>query len=164
MPESSVPGCLAMSRKYGQKSILKEFRSISNLIQSIAVESDDGPAEPSLQQLLKARWAECAGRAAPWSFPLLFRSGRLVIFTESAIWATELRHQRQTIENGLRDLDINQITVRASPGIFPRNSRRTRKLRLSRGNGQNMSKTALKLKHPGLREAVIRLSRRSDDH
>lgn len=153
-----------MTSKYGRKSTLKEFRLVSNLIQDLVVESDDSPADQILQQQLKDRWATCAGRAAPWSFPLLFRSGKLVIFTESAIWATELRHQRQAIENGLNDLGINQIIVRASPNILPKNSKRTRNISLSLNNGQNMSKTASKLTHQGLREAVIRLSRRSDEH
>ena len=153
-----------MISKYGRKSILKEFRPISDLIQDLPLESDDSPAEQLLQQQLKDRWATCAGRAAPWSFPLLFRSGKLVIFTESAIWATELRHQRQAIENGLIDLDITQIIVRASPAIFPRNSESTRNISLSGDNGRNMSKTASKLTHQGLKEAVIRLSRRSDEH
>ncbi|MGI9319479.1 MAG: DciA family protein [bacterium] len=152
-----------MTSKYVQMSRFKEFRSVSNLLNTQLFDTDDSPVGEHIQQQLVDRWPGCAGRAAIWSYPLLFRSGRLVVFTESAIWATELRHQKQAIEDGLIGLGIKQIIVRASPQVFPRKNTRIRKVNLSLGNSQNMSKTASKLEHEGLREAVIRLSRRGDD-
>ncbi len=151
-----------MKSKYVQMPGIKEFRSVSSLLRTQLTNTDDGPVDQAMQQQLLDRWPRCAGKAAMWSFPLLFRSGRLVIFTESAIWATELRHQRQTIENGLAGLGVNQIVVRASPEVFPKRNNIHRAVRLSRGNSENMSKTASRLKHPGLKDAIIRLARRGD--
>ena len=152
-----------MTSKYVQKPGIKEFRPVSNLLKNLSLEFDDGPADQELQRLLLDRWSECAGKAAISSFPLLFRSGRLVIFTDSAIWATELRHRRQAIEAGLGDIVVTEISVRVSPTVFSKKIRGSRKVHLSRKNGMHLSNSASTLKHSGLRDAVIRLSRRSDN-
>ena len=152
-----------MTSKYVQKPRIKEFCSVSSLLQNLSLDSDDSPADQEMQRSLLNIWPECAGKAAMSSFPLLFRSGRLVIFTDSAIWATELRHQIQAIKEGLVNLDVTQITVRVSPNLFSRQSKPPRKICLSRENGVHLSKSASALKHQGLKHAVIRLSRRSDN-
>ena len=152
-----------MTSKYVKKPRIKEFSSVSSLLRNLSLDSDDSPAEQETQQSLLNRWPECAGKAAIFSFPLLFRSGRLVVFTDSAIWATELRHQIHAIKKGLADIAVTQITVRVSPNLFSRQRRPPRKICLSRENGVHLSKSASALKHQGLKHAVIRLSRRSDN-
>ena len=139
---------------------LKDFQQLSTLLPPLP-ETGDRPIGGVTQTELERRWPRCAGPAADTSFPLLFRSGRLVVFTESAIWATELRHQQRGLIEALADLGMTTLEVRAIPRIFPPPRARRRNIALSMRNSQAMAISAEGLDHPALREAVKRIAARA---
>lgn len=144
----------------------KEFNHVGQLIQSQIADQiadpENSPAKEAVQVEIRRRWGRCAGRAAAASFPLLFRSGRLVIFTESAIWATELRHQQQAIRQELESFNIKEIEVKARPGILPTTIPKRRNVALSRRNGLHLHQTANRIEHRGLKDALKRLAQKAN--
>ncbi len=116
------------------------------------------PEPDAIQQIIRQRWGKCAGPAADASFPLLFRDGRLVIFTESAIWATELRHQQQSIIDQLAEFDIRRIEVKPRPAKDVNSKKQWKNAEISETSRRHLRTTAQKVRHEGLREALNKLS------
>jgi hypothetical protein len=139
---------------------LKDFNPVSSLLQRHIQRADDPPADPSIQSTLLEKWKQCAGRAAAFTYPILFRSGRLVVFTESPVWATEIRHHLGEIESALSNFAIDHIDVRTSPPLFPEKSANSRQIELSEKNRRGLELCAHGLKHRGLRSAMTNLSKR----
>ncbi len=120
----------------------------------------DVPEDESVQEEIRRRWARCAGNAAGLSTPLLFRSSRLVVYTRSPIWATELLHQQQRILAALSDLGARKMVVRTTPSMHSAPRPTGRPARVSSASQKNIARTAHRLQHPGLRAAVEKLARR----
>ncbi len=143
----------------------KEFSSVGGLIRDLLGDqlhdSENAPEREEVQAEIRRLWGRCAGRAADASIPLLFRSGRLVIFTESAIWATELRHQQSAIRKELESFNIKEIEVKARPGILPPARPNYRQATLSEKSRHHLQSTASRLNHKGLRNALQRLSQKN---
>ena len=133
---------------------------MGNLVRRNSGAGRDAPEDESVQEEIRLRWARCAGNAAELSTPLLFRSGRLVVYTRSPIWATELLHQQQRILAALSDLGARKMVVRTTPAMLSAPRPAGRQARVSSASQKNISLTAHRLKHPGLRAAVERLARR----
>ena len=139
---------------------MKEFSAISQFVSSTIAGIDNPSADPATQKELERRWMKCAGRAAPHSFPQLFINGRLVVFTESPIWATELRYDSNSLLKALADLGVTVIEFKNIPKIFTPPQPAKRKIVLSGENCQVLDKTASRLKHDGLRVALKRLAQK----
>jgi len=137
---------------------LKDFNPVSSLLQRHIQRAEDPPAAPSTQSSLCSKWGHCAGRAAAFSHPILFRSGRLIVFTESPIWATEIRHHLAEIESALSEFNIEQIDIRTSPPFFAQKSPKVRQMVLSERNRKGLQLSAGSLSHQGLREAITKLA------
>jgi hypothetical protein len=139
----------------------KDLRLITELLPRDIAAGQDAPADREHQDAVRAQWGDCAGRAAPLSMPLLFRSGRLVVYTGSAVWATELRLQQRRILAALAPIGVTRMDIRTTPAPLspPRPVRHA--LPVSRSSRHNMSSTADHLGHPPLRAAMQRLARRA---
>ncbi len=85
-----------------------------------SLDSDDSPPK-SRHESPHLRLAESSTEPAakpPFSSqPLLFTSGRLVVFVESAAWGNEIRHQSQYLRDALarHGMDISTIEVKVRP-------------------------------------------------
>jgi len=146
---------------------MKEFKSISGMIRNNYPVSKDPPVDDSLQNSLVKYWNEHAGIAAPYTYPLLFQSGRLVVFCDSAVWATQIRHQKPSLLRQLNDNNFNVADI--FPKIRPASSPRPladSKLKdlkpLSESNANAIRNLAGKVGHSGLRESLIRLAKRTE--
>ncbi len=137
------------------------MKTIGELARNCFRTHKDSPMDESVQQVLQRRWVRCAGNAASFSFPLLFRSGRLVAYTLSPVWATELRHQQQRIMTTLADLGVNKVVVRITPTIQPVPAPPRRQVRVSASSQKTLFQSLHHLSHPDLRAAVERLARRA---
>ena len=124
---------------------MKDFSAISRLLKTKLTALDNPTADPATQKELERRWPRCAGRAGAWSFPQLFTDGRLVVFTESPIWATELRHHGESIIESLEDLGVIRIELRNIPKLFPASRQPVRNPVLSRENSRIMTSSTKKL-------------------
>ena len=138
------------------------MRSIGGLARGNIGPSDDAPVAEPIQAQIRKRWDGCAGKAAASSFPLLFRSGRLVVYTRSAIWATELRHHQDRILTELAPYGVARVDVRNTPAPLSPARPKGRNIKVSASNRKGISLTARHVEHPGLKSALERLARRAD--
>ncbi|MGI9309955.1 MAG: DciA family protein, partial [bacterium] len=85
-----------------------EFEALSKLLAAAPTRGrhGDAPAPSDAQRRLGAFWRAHLGAAARCSEPLLFASGRLVVFVESAAWGTEIRHRAPSLIAALAEFDI----------------------------------------------------------
>ena len=127
----------------------------------------DPPADDFLQDSLVEYWNEHVGIAAPHTYPLLFQSGRLVVFCDSAVWATQIRHQKPSLLRQLNDnnFNINDIfpKIRPASSPRPRTDRNSKKINpLSESNSTAIRDLAADVGHRGLRESLFRLANRAE--
>lgn len=159
MPESGDAKVLQLIIGSKMRKI-KDLRSIAELLPQDMAPGQDAPAPVDQQEVVRSRWGECAGRAAPMSTPLLFKSGRLVVYTASATWATELRYLRRQILSALAPVGVTQMDIRATPQPVtpPRMGRHANTL--SQSSQRSLVMTAEHLTHSPLRSAMQRLANR----
>lgn len=147
---------------------MKEFRRISQITDHILPQSSDPPASEIDQQSLLEFWRKHAGIAAPHAFPFLYQSGRLVVFCDSAVWATQIRHQtpsliRQLNESGYKISDLTP-KVKPTDAIANHNSKPRKAVNpISSQNAKAMKSISAQLTHQGLRKALYRLAHKSEN-
>lgn len=142
---------------------MQGFKPISSLIASALPSSGDMPADSSIQTRLVRFWHAQLGMVAMHSFPLLFTSGRLVVFVESAAWGNEIRHQSHSLMETLAQHDISVRSVKIQtrlPGfVKKRKTNRNTKPQMSCQNATQLKLLAEKIDHPGLRQSLTNLAK-----
>ena len=150
--------------------IMKEFKSIAQVIKRVIKNSlpvsEDRPAVERLQQSLSDYWRKQIGIAAAHTYPLLFQSGRLVVFCDSAAWATQIRHQKPSLLRQLNDhnFKISDINIKIRPASSPqtRGNYCGKKIEpISTDNATAICDLAAKVGHRGLRQSLFHLAKRS---
>lgn len=145
---------------------MQQFRRISQIIRHVLPKGVDSPADEINQQSLLEFWQEHAGIAAPHTRLLWYRSGRLVVFCDSPVWTTQIRHQtpsliRQLNESGFK---VSSLEPKMKPAghISGQNLRPVRSANpISAQNAKAMARVSRKLAHKGLGEAIYRLAGKS---
>ncbi len=140
---------------------IKHPKAIRDLLPRDVGAGQDVPAGDDRQAQIRSRWSKCAGRAAVMSHPLLFESGRLVVYTRSAIWATELRHQQRRILSTLEPFGVTKLVVRATPAPLSPPRPPKREVTVSASSRRGIALTARHIEHAGLKAAMERLARRA---
>ncbi len=145
---------------------MQEFRRISQITRHVLPKDVDSPADEADQQSLLEFWQENAGIAAPYTRLLWYRSGRLVVFCDSPVWTTQIRHQapsliRQLNESGFK---ISSLESKIKPAgrISGQDNKPERSVNpISAQNAKAMAGISRKLIHKGLGEAIYRLASKS---
>lgn len=145
---------------------MKEFKSIASVIKTILPVSKDPPAVEHLQQSLIDYWRTQVGMVALHSHPLLFQSGRLVVFCDSAAWATQLRYQTPSLLLQLNDnnFKISNISIKIRPAssFRPPADYVAKKIEpISKENAKALCELAEKVEHSGLKKSLLRLSKKT---
>ena len=149
---------------------MKGFRPISSIVKPGLPLSDDPPAEEALQTELIDFWKNHIGIAAPHTHPLLFRSGRMVVFCDSSVWATQIRHQIPSLKLQLKhhlnaeSFEISDIKIRIIPigSVKPVSSVQNKVANpISQSNANAIKNTAQGIRNENLKESLFRLSRNS---
>ena len=145
---------------------MKEFKPISSMINLNLAVSDDRPVDEAMQHRLADFWRDHIGIAAPHTCSLLFCSGRLVVFCDSAAWATQIRHQTPSLMRQLNDsgFDISDIDTKVRPtaSIRPTAATPGNKMKpISKNSASAIRKLAENVEHRRLKESLVRLSNRS---
>jgi hypothetical protein len=145
---------------------VKEFKPISGLLKNSYPISKDPPVDEFLQNSLVEYWNEHAGIAAAHTYPLLFQSGRMVVFCDSAVWATQIRHQKPSLLRQLNDSNftINDISPKIRPvsSLRPQQGDSSNKMNpLSEKNSNEIRNLASSIGHSGLRKSLIHLAKRT---
>ena len=142
-------------------------RPISQYLNDILPENDDPPVDDHRQHELLEFWREQTGIAAPYTYPFLYQSGRLIIFCDNATWATQIRHQTPSLIKQLNEsgFNISNLTPKVKPIDSPIDSistlhnkpGRTAKP-ISSQNADAMKNLAEKVSHEDLGRALNRLA------
>ena len=140
----------------------KGLKPISSLLEKILPRTGDVPVSADQQQRLARCWREQCGVAGRHGQPLLFTSGRLVVFVESAAWGNEIRHRAHSLQAALagRGVPVRAIEVKVQPDSFtpPRKPAGTPKL--SAENAEQIAQVAETIDHPQLKLALHKLAKR----
>ncbi|MGR3983979.1 MAG: DUF721 domain-containing protein [Gammaproteobacteria bacterium] len=99
---------------------MTSFRPISELLAAALPQDCDCPAPRAAQLQLARCWRDHLGAAGAHSRPLLFTSGRLVVFVEAASWGNEIRHRAHSLAEALRarGIGVRAIEVKTQPGML----------------------------------------------
>ncbi len=140
-------------------------KPIAKLLGRVLPAAGDVPASPAIQRRLVELWRKELGAAGARSLPLLFTSGRLVVFAESAAWGNEIRHRAPSLQAALagQGIAVEAIEVKTQPpAALP--ARKTKKpprlFRLSKENAEHIQSLAATIDYPPLKRALRRLAGR----
>jgi len=139
------------------------WRLISEVPVAASMAGGERPAADPVQQRLADFWPGHLGAAGLHSWPLLFTSGRLVVFVEAAAWGHEIRHRAPGLLDALRrhGIPARTITVKTRPPS-PLPPRKTRaRFRLSPHSAQHIVQLAERIEHPPLARALLSLAKRA---
>lgn len=140
-------------------------RSLAHLLAGLVSTWDDSPADTEQQRLLQG-WNEYVGIIATHSQPLLFRSGRLVVFCDSPASATQLRHQIPSLHRQLREQQFTVTDIVAKlhwPATQPSTTHAdawNKPRALSPTAATALHQSAQTIKHAALSAAIKRLARK----
>ncbi len=97
---------------------MQDFQTIAHLIPNFGDRVDDPPVSIKDQNALRAIFADLLGQSANFIQPVLFRSGRLIIYAEAAVWGQHIQHRRvRLLERCHADgLHVTEIKVKVRPG------------------------------------------------
>lgn len=144
---------------------MKEFKSVSGIVKNSLPANADSPVAAHLQQSFCDYWREHIGIAAPHTYPLLFQSGRLVVFCDSAVWCTQLHHQEPSLLRQLKDSNFKVSSIKAKirpNALFLPPTKSAKQVEpMSAGNAKAMRELAEKIGHDGLRKSLLQLSERA---
>ena len=153
---------------------MTSFQKISGLIgrelAQYSAKGQDIPADEQSQSDLRLSWRKHAGNAVMHTFPLLFESGKLIIYCESSVWASSIRHQTQSltrkfIGDGLKVTDI-KIKMRPKSSSSTRQQNSTSfslPIAPTQRTAKQIALTAQTVSHPGLKRALLKLAERQSD-
>ena len=97
---------------------MQDFQTIAHLIPNFGDRVEDPPAPVEQQNSLRRIFGELLGQSARYIQPVLFRSGRLVVYAEAAIWGQHIQHRHSRILERCKEaeLHVTDITVKVQPG------------------------------------------------
>ncbi|NKB75929.1 MAG: DUF721 domain-containing protein [Gammaproteobacteria bacterium] len=141
---------------------MKSFKKISGLIKNELSSCHDAPVSQNVQNQLRESWRNHAGDSIMHTFPLLFQSGRLVIYCDSSVWSTSLRHQQTSLISKLSTdgIAVKEIKIKVHPISIPTTEKTKEAALLSASTSNQIRSTANRLSHPGLKKSLLKLSKR----
>lgn len=139
------------------------WRLISQVPVAALTAGGERPAADPVQQRLADFWPKHLGAAAMHSWPLLFTSGRLVVFVEAAAWGHEIRHRAPGLLDALgrHGIPARDITVKTRPPSPPPPRRTRPRFRLPPHSARHLVQLAERIKHPPLARALLSLAKRA---
>ena len=143
---------------------MEDTKTISTLVQQVLPDCADPLSDNAIQQKLKEKWIEVAGNAGIYSFPLLFQSGRVVIFTDSSIWANDIRSRSSSLKDCLQASfpQITSLEIKNRPLQVNNTTPSGFKPEISQIQGNNIKTTSSRISHSGLKKAMLRLAKRAE--
>jgi hypothetical protein len=143
---------------------MQDFQTIAHLIPNFGDRVDDPPAPVKDQNALRAIFIDLLGQSAEFIQPVLFRSGRLIIYAEAAVWGQHIQHRhRRLMERCHADgLHITDIKVKVRPGSTlsgRENVRRTASYNTEAAS-KHLDNVAAQTNDPELKQSLLRLAKR----
>lgn len=142
---------------------MKEFQTIEHLIPNFGDRVDDPPAPAADQQSLQLIFEDLLGQSASFIQPVLFRSGRLTVYAQAAIWGQHIQHRHATLmERGAAaGLHINQVEVKIRPAHNPARENQPHPISYNPLTvSQQLDKLATQTDQSELKQTLARLAER----
>lgn len=139
------------------------WRLISQVPVAALTGGGERPAADPAQQRLADFWPRHLGAAGLHSWPLLFTSGRLVVFVEAAAWGHEIRHRAPGLLDtlGRHGIPARTITVKTRPPSPPPPRKTRPRFRLSPHSARHLVQLAERIEYPPLARALLSLAKRA---
>jgi hypothetical protein len=143
---------------------MQDFQTIAHLIPNFGDRVDDPPAPVEDQNALRAIFIDLLGQSAEFIQPVLFRSGRLIIYAEAAVWGQHIQHRHSRLMERCHadGLHITDIKVKVRPGSTlsgRENVRRTASYN-TEAAGKHLNNVAAQTSDPELKQTLLRLAKR----
>ncbi len=142
---------------------MKEFQTIEHLIPNFGDRVEDPPAPAADQQALQQIFEDLLGQSTRFIQPVLFRSGRLIVYAQAAIWGQHIQHRHaMLLERGqAAGLYIQKIEVKVRPlrGAVPMDAPRPTSYN-PENVSQQLDKLAEQTDNNQLKQTLSRLAER----
>ena len=143
---------------------MPEFQTIEQLIPNFADRVDDPPASIQDQRKLVEIFRILLGQGANFIQPVLFRSGRLNVYAEAAVWGQHIQHRHERLLERCHraKLHVTEIKVKIRPNSMLQADDTPKPPSTFDPDkaSQHLDKLATRLKGDALADTVSRLANR----
>lgn len=143
---------------------MQDFQPITHLIPNFGDRVDDPPAPVKDQNTLRAILIGLLGQSAKFIQPVLFRSGRLIIYAEAAVWGQHIQHRHSRLMERCQadGLHITDISVKVRPGATLSGHGDVHRAASynTTSASKHLGKVAAQTEDPELKQALLRLANR----
>ena len=96
---------------------MQDFQTIAHLIPNFADRVDDPPASIANQNTMRNIFRQLLGQSTHFIQPVLFRSGRLIVYAQAAVWGQHIQHRHDRLLQKCQKtgLHVTHIKVKISP-------------------------------------------------
>ena len=143
---------------------MPDFQTIEQLIPNFADRVDDPPASIQDQRKLVEIFRGLLGQGANFIQPVLFRSGRLNVYAEAAVWGQHIQHRHERLLERCHgaNLHVTEIKVKIRPDSKLQTAETIKRPRTFDPDkaSQHLDKLAARLNSDTLADTVTRLAKR----
>jgi hypothetical protein len=96
---------------------MQDFQTIAHLIPSFDDSVDDPPVAMAAQSILHDIFGALLGQSKRYIQPVLFKSGRLVVYAHASVWGQHIQHRRERLMQQCQaaGLHVTEIKVKVIP-------------------------------------------------
>ena len=107
---------------------MADFQTITHLIPTFGDRIDDPPVSTADQAVLRGVFEDVLGQSAGFIQPVLFRSGRLNVYAQAAVWGQHIQHRHDKLLTLCQaaDLYVTEIKVKVRPDMGATRQTKTR--------------------------------------
>ena len=143
---------------------MQDFQTIAHLIPSFGDNVDDPPAPLPEQTVLHGIFQTLLGQSTRYIQPVLFKSGRLIVYAQAAVWGQHIQHRHKRLMQQCQTagLHVNEIKVKVMPDAIPgaaHNNPRQDTYNPGKAS-EHLDKLARQLDKKELKATVLRLAER----
>jgi len=146
---------------------MKEFQTIEHLIPNFGDRVDDPPASAAAQATLQGLFEDLLGQSARFIQPVLFRSGRLIVYAQAAIWGQHIQHRHASLLERCKQsgLHVTKVEVKIRPARGSAPSPRSNAIHYNpQSVSKQLDKLAAQTSQDKLKQTLLRLAERIRDN
>lgn len=101
---------------------MPDFQTITQLIPKLGAHLEDPPSPTADQNKILQIFENILGNSARFIQPILFRSGRLNVYAEAAVWGQHIQHRHEKLMDLFKHagLQVTEIKVSIRPNVYPK--------------------------------------------
>lgn len=143
---------------------MPDFQTIAHLIPNFDNRVDDPPAPIADQNTLHEIFGQLLGQSTAFIQPVLFKSGRLIVYAQAAVWGQHIQHRHDRLLQRCQaaGLHVSDIKVKVLPdtvSISHQQAQRPATYDTDKASA-HLEKLATQLKKKELKDTIARLASR----